>query len=252
MAEFRIKIAGRVAGVTGRFESTRDYCGRYLTEEAAAFSVAVDPEDLVREQTLADREADEEGLKRRRFSEPFLERTVIQRKLSERLLAYDTLLFHGSSVAVDGEGFLFTAACGTGKSTHTRLYREVFGERAVMVNDDKPFLRLTDGGVILCGSPWSGKHGLDTNVEVPLKGICILERGSENAIRPITAEEAAPMLLHQSGAPLDESLLPRFRNLVERLGRSVLLWKMQCTKDKEAARVSYEAMSGKETKTQGV
>ena len=252
MAEFRIKIAGRVAGVTSRFESTRDYCGRYLTEEAAAFEIAVSPEDVVREQALADLEAEEEGLKRRRFSEPFLERAVIQRKLSERLLTFDTLLFHGSSVAVDGEGFLFTAACGTGKSTHTRLYREVFGERAVMVNDDKPFLRLADGGVILCGSPWSGKHGLDTNVEVPLKGICILERGGENTIRPITPEEAAPMLLHQSGAPLEEELLPHFHELVKRLGESVPLWKMQCTKDREAARLSYEAMSGKEIKTQGV
>ena len=245
MAEFSIKIAGRVAAVTSRFDSTRDYCGRYLTEEAAEFDLAAAPEDLLREQELADLEADEEGLKRRRFSEPFLERAVIQRKLAEKLLTFDTLLFHGSSVAVDGEGFLFTAACGTGKSTHTRLYREVFGSRAVMVNDDKPFLKLTAEGVVLCGSPWSGKHGLDTNVEVPLKGICILERGSENTIRLITQEEAAPMLLHQSGAPLEEGMLPQFHALVDRLGRSVPLWKMQCTKDPEAARVSHTAMSGR-------
>jgi len=243
MAEFSIKVAGRVASVTGRFDSTRDYCGRYLTDEAAEFAITVTPEDLVREQELADLEADEEGLKRRRFSEPFLERAVIQRRLSEKLLQFDTLLFHGSSVAVDGEGFLFTAACGTGKSTHTRLYREVFGHRAVMVNDDKPFLKLTDGGVILCGSPWSGKHGLDTNVEVPLKGICILERGGENKIQPITPEEAAAMLLHQSGAPLEEEALPHFHELVERLGTTVPLWKMQCTKDPEAAQVSYAAMT---------
>ena len=243
MAEFSIKIAGQVAAVTSRFDSTRDYCARYLTQEPAALSITVSPEDMVLEQALADEEALEEGLKRRKFSDPFLDRAVIQRKLSEGLLTYEILLFHGSSVAVDGEGFLFTAACGTGKSTHTRLYREVFGERAVMVNDDKPFLKLTDSGVILCGAPWSGKHGLDTNIQVPLKGICILERGTENTIRPITAEEAAPMLLHQACAPLDEALLPRFHSLVQRLGASVPLWNMHCTKDPQAAIVSHTAMS---------
>ena len=245
MAEFSIKIAGRVAAVTSRFESTRDYCARYLTEEAADFAVDVLPEDLVREQELADREAKEEGLKRRKFTDPFLERAVIQRKVAEHLLRFGTLLFHGSAVAVEGEGFLFTAACGTGKSTHTRFYREVFGDRAVMVNDDKPFLRFTEDRVLLCGAPWSGKHGLDTNITVPLRGICILERGSEDRIEPITAGEAATMLLHQGAAPLDTALLPDFYRLVDRLGRSVPLWCMACTKDPSAAKVSYTAMSGK-------
>ena len=245
MAEFKIKIAGRVAAVVSRFESTRDYCARYLTEEPADFAVAVAPEDLVMEQELADLEAKEEGLKRRKFTDPFLERAVIQRKVAQQLLAFDTLLFHGSAVAVDGEGFLFTAACGTGKSTHTRFYREVFGDRAQMVNDDKPFLRFTESGVQLCGAPWSGKHGLDTNITVPLRGICILERGCEDRIEPITAEEAGAMLLHQSAEPLDSAQLPQFYRLVEQLGARVPLWRMACTKDPNAARVSYAAMSRK-------
>ncbi len=59
------------------------------------------------------------------------------RKLAESLLEYGVLLFHGSSVAVDGFGYIFAAQSGTGKSTHARLWRELLGERAVMVNDDK-------------------------------------------------------------------------------------------------------------------
>ena len=43
---------------------------------------------------------------------------------------------------------------GTGKSTHARLWRETFGDRAVMVNDDKPLLRITKDGVIAYGTPW--------------------------------------------------------------------------------------------------
>lgn len=245
MAECNIKIAGYTAAVSSLFESTRDYCRGYLTEDAPDFFITVTREDLVREQENLLAEARREGIRPRKFTDPFLERTVIQRKLADQLLSRDIVLLHGSTVAVDGEAFLFTAQCGTGKSTHTRLYREVFGDRAVMVNDDKPFLKLTENGVLACGAPWSGKHGLDTNITVPLKGICILERGTENRIFPIPPREAMDMLLHQAGEPMEPALELRQKKLVENLAAKVPLWRMQCTKAPQAALVSFRAMSGK-------
>ena len=152
-------------------------------------------------------------------------------------------MFHGSVVAVDGQGYLFTAKSGTGKSTHTRFWRQVFGDRAVMVNDDKPFLRFTDHGVLVCGAPWSGKHGLDTNITVPLKAVCILERGSENHIQSIEAKDALSMLMHQSSRPLDGELMPKYLELVDRLAAGTRFWRMACSLDPDAARVAHEAMS---------
>ena len=246
MATFSIKIAGQVAAVTSLFDSTRDYCARYLTEEESDFSVVVTREDLAFEQEALRLEALEEGMRLRTFTDPFLDRAAIQRAVAEHLLAHNTLMLHGSLVAVDGEGYLFTAAkCGTGKSTHTRLWRQAFGDRAVMVNDDKPFLRITDGGVLACGAPWSGKHGLDTNITVPLRGICLLERGLENHIRQARPEELLPQLLKESYAPMDESHRPRHRALIEALAEKVPLWKMECNKDLSAALTAYAAMSGK-------
>lgn len=243
MAQFKIEIAGTVFGVKSLFESTRDYCKNYLSEQDADFAVEVFREDLSFEQEMLDIEAREEGMKRRKFSDPFLERTAIQRKVAEQLLCRDTLLFHGSGIALDGEGYLFTARCGTGKSTHTRFWREVFGDRALMVNDDKPFLKITEAGVFMCGAPWSGKHGLDANITVPLKGICILERGPENKIFPISAEEAMAMLLHQGCAPLEQEQYPQFVALTEALAKNVPLWRMECTKDPSAAVTAMEAMT---------
>ena len=232
-----------VFAVNSLFDSTKDYCSKYLTEEVSEYSVEVFPEDLIREQQYLDEEAREEGMKRRKFSDPFLERTAIQRKVAALLSAHHVLLFHGSGIAVDGKGYLFTAACGTGKSTHTRFWRETFGDRAVMVNDDKPFLKITEKGASMYGAPWSGKHGLDTNVCVPLQGICILTRGAENHIQPIAPEDALPMLEHQSCGGEDPALVPVIRNLAHQLSRKVPLWQMQCTKDPAAALVSFEAMS---------
>ena len=236
-----MKIAGHVGRVHALFESTRDYCKNYLTEEAPEFSVAVTAEDLAFEQAELLAEAKAEGMKPRKFTDPFLDRAAIQRKFAEYLFGHDILLCHGSTVAVDGKAYLFTARCGTGKSTHTRLWREVFGDRARMVNDDKPFLILAEDGVLACGAPWSGKHGLDTNITVPLAGICILERGAENVIRPIPAEDALPRLLHETFCP--EGQEERFRELVTRLAEMTPLWRMECTKDPQAAEIAHSAMS---------
>ena len=243
MDSFKLKISGLIAQVHPLFETTAAYCRNYLCDEMADCFFTVTEADLAFEQHMLDMEAREEGMKLRKFTGPFLERAAIQRKMAEELLKRDTFLLHGSTVAVDGEAYLFTAACGTGKSTHTRLWREVFGERAVMVNDDKPFLHLTGDAVIAHGSPWSGKHGLDSNISVPLKGICILKRGPENRIRRIAAEEAAPMLHHQSYVSAEPAAQERVQRFVEELMRCVPLWEMECTKDAEAARVGFEAMS---------
>ena len=242
MDSFTMNIAGLAVSVQPMFFSTKEYCRAYLTEEKPECFVQVTTEDLHFEQAMLDQEADEEGLKRRSFTDPFLERTAIQRKVAEFLLERDTLMLHGSTVAVDGRAYLFTAPCGTGKSTHTRLWREAFGDRAVMVNDDKPFLQITPKGVFAYGSPWSGKHGLATNICVPLQGICSLQRGQENRIHTAKIMALYPLLCHQTHAPVEERLLQKTHALVKRLTELVPLWELTCNKNPEAACVAYEAM----------
>ncbi len=243
MAQFTIKIAGHTAAVTSLFDSTRDYCRSYLTEEPPEYTIAVTRQDLDFEQAFLAEEARQEGLRLRTFPDPFLDRAAVQRKMAECLAEQNVLLFHGSLVALDGEGYLFAAKCGTGKSTHTRLWRQVFGARAVMVNDDKPFLTVTKDGILASGAPWSGKHGLDANVTVPLTAICILERGRENRIRPATSEEAAAVVREQACPPLLEENQEKFHSLAETLVEKGRFFHMTCTKDPEAAVVAQEAMT---------
>lgn len=243
MEAFTMEIAGLVTCIQPMFVTTREYCRDYLSDHEPDFFVEVTEDDLAYEQKMLDQEAVEEGLKFRKFSGPFLERASIQRKIAYELLNRDTVLLHGSTVGLDGNAYLFTAPCGTGKSTHTRLWREVFGSRAVMVNDDKTFLRITPSGVLAFGSPWSGKHGLATNICLPLRGICFLSRGKENVIQPELPEEAMPEMLHQCLIPEDVAGANLTHELLKQLAQAVPLWKLECTKDQEAAHVSYQAMS---------
>jgi len=244
MDAFSLQIAGLVTRVQPMFISTREYCRAYLTEAEAEFFVETTENDLAYEQEMAEREAVEEGLRIRKFTDPFLERASMQRKIAAKLLCRDTVLLHGSCVGIDGTAYLFMAPCGTGKSTHTRFWRERFGQRAIMVNDDKTFLRITSAGVLAYGSPWSGKHGLDTNICLPLKGICFLRRGDKNRIHRVNPKAWISELRHQCMIPEDSDSGAKALALVDTLSQMVPLWEMMCTKDPAAARVSYEAMSG--------
>ena len=243
MALFKMKIAGSVGEITSLFESTRDYCKDYLTEEPADFSCTVTEAHLAFEQAFLRREAEEEGFKPRVFTAPFLERAAIQRAFGEFLFEKDVLLLHGSLIAADGEGYFFAAKSGTGKSTHTRYWQQLLGQRASVINDDKPFFTVTPAGVIAHGAPWSGKHGLHRNLSVPLKAICLLERGEENRIFPAKEAELLPILLSQGGKPLEPDKESRYRTLTEQLLEKTSLWHLQCRKELTAAEVAFSAMS---------
>ena len=241
MAQFYLEIAGVCARVTGLFDSTPHHFSRYLSQKEPEFTITITSGDLTFEQADADAEAAEEGFRQRNFPDPFLERAAIQRKFAEHLLRQGVILVHGSTVAVDGQAYLFTARSGTGKSTHTRLWREVFGSRAVMINDDKPFLRIGSDEITAYGSPWSGKHGLDTNVSATLKGICLLERGNKNVIRP--AESAEVLELLRGFRPRTPEQQERYDMLLTALVKQTPLWQLDCNKNPEAAEIAYAAMS---------
>ena len=243
MKQIVISLAGRAIGITPLFSELEHFLQDYITEAAPDFTVGASAADIAFEREKSAREDRTEGHEIRRFSDAYLETLAVYRKIAVKLLDDDILLFHGSAIAVDGTGYLFTAKSETGKSTHTRLWRELFGERAVMVNDDKPLLCISDGRVTVCGTPWDGKHHLSNNISVPLKAICILERGAQNRIAPITKREALPMLMQQSYRPNDTLAMIKTMELVDRLGSSAALYRLQCNMEREAAEISYKAMS---------
>ena len=198
--------------------------------------------DIEYERERNIRAAELEGRHPYDATDSYLEELAVYRKISERMIDYDTFLFHGSCVAVDGHGYLFTAKSGTGKSTHTRLWREYLGDRAVMVNDDKPLIRADGKSITVFGTPYNGKHNLGANISVPLKAVCILERSTENHIEPVTPGQAYAMLLQQTYRPADPLLMKKTLTLIDRLAGGVELYRLSCNMDIEAARVAYETM----------
>lgn len=243
MEKFYMKLADKVIAVSANYQTTRDFCKNYLlAEEPSEVDIAVSIclEDIEEEKKVA------QNANVGTFSDKYLETLALHRKVSEELTNYNTVLFHGSAIAVDGEVYLFTAPSGTGKSTHARLWRECFGERAIMVNDDKPFLHLNeDGSMTVYGAPWDGKHRLSTNVGMPLKAICILSQAPENRIQKVTKKEGLqPLYLQTFWSNENQAMVKNSLGVLSGI-LSQPLWHLECNISKEAVKVSYEAMSGK-------
>ncbi|MBR6274477.1 MAG: hypothetical protein IKR27_05655 [Lachnospiraceae bacterium] len=237
------KIADKIIEIESLYARVHEYCKDYLVSgQAHDFSVKTTPEDIVYERERNERTAELEGRRKYNSSDEYLEELAVYRKIAEKMPDYDTFLFHGSCVAVDNEAYLFAAVSGTGKSTHARLWREYLGERAVMVNDDKPLIRVNESGVTVFGTPYNGKHRLGSNISVPLKAVCILTRDETNHIEKITKQQAYATLLQQTYRPADPLQLAKTMSLLDRLSDRVKLYLLGCNMDIEAAKISYEGM----------
>lgn len=247
----KIKLVDKTIEINNLYPYIEQYCKNYISTDCECksdFIIGISDTDIEYERRKSEAEDKKEGIPIRYFTDEYLETLAVYRKIAEQMLSYDTILFHGSVIAVDGCGYLFTAKSGTGKSTHARLWRETFGDRAVMVNDDKPLLRITKEGVIAYGTPWDGKHRLSSNTSVPLKGICILERSAKNHIVRLDSKEqlrsAYPMMVQQTHKSSNPSSARRTMELIDRLMDDVPIYRLSCNMEPEAAKIAYEGMQG--------
>ncbi len=237
-------IGGKNIAIISMYSEVHTLCKDYICDGNADLRVKTSQSDIDFERAKSAMENKKEGIPTIHFSDSYLETLAVYRQIAENLLAYDTILFHGSVVAVDGFGYLFTAKSGTGKSTHTRLWRAFLGERAVMVNDDKPLIQCAENSVVVYGTPWDGKHHLSNRIAVPLKAICILTRATENHIEKVERATAFPMLLQQTHRPQDSLKMQKTLEILDKIANSISLYKLGCNMEMEAAEIAYHAMKG--------
>ena len=240
----QIEVAGVPAEVVCQYPENEAFFRDYLTEKTPEFSIAPTREDLERiRHSLARTERPEHSA----HGEPAavtLENHAIHYLLAEKLTEFDVLLVHASALAMDGEAYLFAAPSGTGKSTHARLWRETFGERVRMLNDDKPLLRITKDGVFAYGSPWNGKHCLSSNACAPLKAIAFLNRSASNHIALLSKAEAFPLLMQQAFFTQKLDMTERIIAMEEALLETTPVYRLDCNISPEAATLAWNTMRG--------
>ncbi len=217
------------------YKNTQQRLMPYITaEEKFDFEVSVSQEDIAQYISNSKTPCTNEGA----------ENILILTEICNRLLGgYDGLFFHSSSLMLDGEAYVFTAVSGTGKSTHTALWRKHFGKRVTMVNDDKPVIRRIAGRFFICGTPWMGKSEIGNNVKAPIKAIYILRRSEKNYAEKVSAGQYFKDILEATVIPHDKEYMGKLLALLDELFSEVPLYVLHCNMDEEAVTTAYNAVN---------
>ena len=160
-------------------------------------------------------------------------------------LPYDTVAIHSSCIVYNNKAYLFLGESGTGKSTHTRLWRENI-EGAVLLNDDSPMIRVEEGKVWAYGSPWSGKTPCYKQERYELAGCVRLSQAPYNKIKKLSVLQAYGAL-HPSCPPefaYDSVLYDGVSGFIGKMLSQVPFYHLVCLPDADAARLSCTTITG--------
>ena len=195
MVTFRIKIANKVLEINAFHETTKKYCGHFLSDEEPNYVITMTEEDLRNESSNSPN------------GQVYVneEISALYRKIADLLVSDNIIVFHGSSFMVNNSGFIVTARSGVGKSTHVNLLKELLEDELIYINDDKPLLEVKDD-ITVFSNPWNGKERRGNNNSANLKAIMFLGRSEKPNYRKIVhKEEIYVKLLSQTYLPKEKS-----------------------------------------------
>lgn len=150
---------------------------------------------------------------------------------------------HSSTIVHNSQAVMFLGESGTGKSTHTRLWRENI-EGATLLNDDSPFIGIVNGKVMVYGSPWSGKTPCYKDESYPLRAIVRLSQAPHNKIRRTKGIGAIGALLPSlpPAFAYDPALKDCMFDILNKVLSTTELYHLECLPNAEAAEVAYKTL----------
>ena len=239
--KFVIRFADVNIGITHRYRRVRRMCENYIVDAVPEFTVNVTDEEIRADQ---ERYAKQDHRKPRLFGRRYYEATSVYRKICLQLMDYDAFLLHAAVVAVDGKGYAFLAKSGIGKTTHAKYWLQYFGDRAYMVNGDKPIVRIRGNEVFAYGTPVCGKENENINVGVPLKAIFFLERGQGTTVTEMPGEMIPERIASQLLITKDGKQRARVFELADRVMNLVPMYRLSCDMNPDTARIVWESIRG--------
>lgn len=247
---FQIKLAEQIIEINSIYKQTYAYCTRYRVDNRTSAKpdivITMTPEDIEKESVLLQQEnGEKEPADLYVYNTKYLESLIVYKKIAASMLKYDTLLMHGVLISTEGQGYIITAPSGVGKSTRALLWLQSIPE-SMIVNGDKPLIRITDDTVYAYGTPWSGKEKWDINISVPLRAIFLLERAryrGEFFIEEVSIGSALSFLLRQTFREEDDPAFTRkVIQLLYRLKDNVKFFRLCCEPSVESVKRAYETV----------
>lgn len=238
---YKIKLANIIIEIEEPNAYLMDKCEAYFVDNGKPDIFIKKPtnKEISEEKERANRQRELDGLPTTELEQNYLEYINIYRKIADKMPEHGVMLMHAAAISVENKAYLFLAKSGTGKTTHIMNWLRLIPE-AIVINGDKPL--IDSNNMTVCGTPWAGKENYNTNISVPLAGICILERGEENEIFSISSWDALKCINNQTYWPLDSGARRKTLEIIDKLGK-ISCYRLFCTPDILSAKVAYEAMS---------
>lgn len=157
------------------------------------------------------------------------------------LLENNAVVVHASYISTPAGAILFSAPCGTGKSTQAQLWKE--HRSAVIVNGDRCIIRATDDGFTAGGVYYSGTSEFCENITSPLRAVVLLEQAEENSVSALNGADGFMKLLRQCAYKNDMSSDPmRAVELISRLINEAPVFRLACLPDVSAVEALEAAL----------
>ncbi len=143
---------------------------------------------------------------------------------------------HSASLLYRERAWLFAGKSGTGKSTHTSLWRDAWG--VTLLNGDLNCLGEAKGRVWVYGLPWCGTSGISTPETYPLGGVVFLKQWRENQVQELAEAEKVCLLAMRMITPAWTGVrLKKNLEMSEQILRHCMAARLCCTREPEAAEV---------------
>lgn len=154
------------------------------------------------------------------------------------------LKVHASVTELGGRALIFLGVSGTGKSTHSRLWRE-YVEGCSLLNDDEPIVRVMPDGVVrVYGAPWSGSTPCYRNEWAEAVAFVHLQQSPVNRLTKMSGRDAFNSLFSsvaflQMDREGQFSVFSSVANVLE----TIPVYRLECRPDKEAVMLTHSLLS---------
>ncbi len=240
-----IKIAGIPIETELLHNDTARFLGDFTCNDEPFIRVGV-TEDEIQNARIFD------GVFAPNSEDSDIEFALLYGKLSDSLLKYSCVGFHGVAFMWKQRAWIITALSGVGKTTQYVQWKRLCGDEVEIINGDKPFLEFTDDGIIVHSSPWAGKERLYQKISGKLGGVILLEQSKENKIKQLSPREVAGKLFIQFLFGRNNAYdVDKVCGFTERLATSVPIFKLENRGDIESAMLCRDTLSC-ETMSEGI
>ncbi len=227
---FTVRLAELNIAIDNKYKYIEDMCKDYIVDDIADFTVTVTEDEIKAEANMGD------------YTPGYLESLAVYRKIANKIIEYDGFLLHGVVISIDNTGIAFCARSGVGKTTHTMLWKNEFGKKCLIVNGDKPLIRIIEGIVYAYGTPWAGKEGFNENIRTQLKKVCFLKRGEFNEICRCKKKDALEHIMSQVFIPQNGMKVIKTMDLIDKFIKITDIYILKCTIDVYAVKTAYDGM----------